>query len=44
MMVNPQHSDIRNTLATCAVKRIALSKGSNMHWLLLHYPEEVGWH
>ena len=40
-MVVPQHSDIR-TIADLRGKRIALNKGSNVHWLLLHILEEAG--
>ena len=40
-MVVPQHSDIR-TLTDLRGKRIALNKGSNVHWLLLHILEEAG--
>ena len=40
-MVVPQHSDIR-TLSDLRGKRIALNKGSNVHWLLLHILEEAG--
>lgn len=40
-MVVPQHSDIR-TLTDLRGKCIALNKGSNVHWLLLHILEEAG--
>ncbi|EOF4703238.1 aliphatic sulfonate ABC transporter substrate-binding protein [Klebsiella oxytoca] len=40
-MVVPQHSDI-HTIADLRGKRIALNKGSNVHWLLLHILEEAG--
>ncbi|ELI8803802.1 sigma-54-dependent Fis family transcriptional regulator [Klebsiella michiganensis] len=40
-MVVPQHSDI-HTLTDLRGKRIALNKGSNVHWLLLHILEEAG--
>ena len=40
-MVVPQHSDI-HTLTDLRDKRIALNKGSNVHWLLLHILEEAG--
>ncbi|HEY4467438.1 MAG TPA: sigma-54-dependent Fis family transcriptional regulator [Klebsiella sp.] len=39
-MVVPQHSDIR-TVADLRGKRIAVNKGSNVHWLLLHILEEA---
>jgi DNA-binding protein Fis len=40
-MVVPQHSAIR-TIADLRGKRIALNKGSNVHWLLLQILEEAG--
>ena len=40
-MVVPQHSDIR-ALSDLRGKRIALNKGSNVHWLLLQILEEAG--
>jgi len=40
-IVVPQHSEI-HTLADLRGKRIALNKGSNVHWLLLQLLEEAG--
>ena len=40
-MVVPQESDIRQ-LSDLRGKRIALNKGSNVHWLLLQILEDAG--
>ncbi|MCY0511541.1 ABC transporter substrate-binding protein, partial [Klebsiella pneumoniae] len=40
-MVVPQGSDIRQ-LSDLLGKRIALNKGSNVHWLLLQILEDAG--
>ncbi len=41
-MVVPQESDIRQ-LSDLRGKRIALNKGSNVHWLLLQILETPAW-